>query len=324
MFYIIYKITNLVNNKIYIGKHKTDNLNDSYMGSGKLIQKAINKYSIENFKKEILYIFNNEKDMIDKEAYIVNEGFIKRPDTYNIETGGGGGDFTAALAKFKQLLEDPGWHKQYKDKMQKVVKDPKRCEKASKSLKRYYETHDGAMKGKHHTEETKRKMREIAKNNQRQKGKNNSMYGKRWISHPVTKEVKLINKEELQIYLDKGFINKKNPDSKYKQYQGGKYVKLDPEQKKKNIKTGQLKRKQTLKAKGKQLCYINKQTSERRYFSEGTIIDLTIWEPTWSKFKVEEVEKFLQEGKSWNKIAEYYNTTYWSVYTWYKPFRKKK
>ena len=56
MHYIIYQITNTVNGKIYIGKHQTTDVNDSYMGSGKLLKAAINKYGLAAFKKEILHI----------------------------------------------------------------------------------------------------------------------------------------------------------------------------------------------------------------------------------------------------------------------------
>jgi len=63
MHYIIYKTINLINNKIYIGAHQTKDLNDGYLGSGTLLQRAINKYGEENFKREILYELNSEKDM---------------------------------------------------------------------------------------------------------------------------------------------------------------------------------------------------------------------------------------------------------------------
>lgn len=39
----IYKITNTINNKIYIGRHTTENINDGYMGSGRLLVQAQEK-----------------------------------------------------------------------------------------------------------------------------------------------------------------------------------------------------------------------------------------------------------------------------------------
>ena len=54
--YTVYKITNLLNDKIYIGVHKTENPNDSYYGSGVAIKEAIKKHGKENFRKDILFI----------------------------------------------------------------------------------------------------------------------------------------------------------------------------------------------------------------------------------------------------------------------------
>ena len=89
-YYTVYKTTNLINNKIYVGLHATSNINDNYLGSGVFLKKAIKKYGYQNFKKEILHVFENKKDMINKEKEIVNEEFILRKDTYNMSKGGYG------------------------------------------------------------------------------------------------------------------------------------------------------------------------------------------------------------------------------------------
>lgn len=58
------------------------------MGSGLLIKRAIEKQGIENFEKEILFIFDSKEEAEFKEAEIVNEEFVQRNDTYNIAIGG--------------------------------------------------------------------------------------------------------------------------------------------------------------------------------------------------------------------------------------------
>lgn len=88
--YTVYKINNILTNNYYIGVHKTNNPNDSYMGSGILIQKQIKEYGLKNFNKEILFIFDNEKDAFNKEYELVNEN-LSNPLCLNIAEGGHGG-----------------------------------------------------------------------------------------------------------------------------------------------------------------------------------------------------------------------------------------
>ena len=100
--YIVYQTINLVNNKIYIGVHKTNPEKfDGYIGNGVNInwpssymnpkwpfQYAVKKYGTKNFRRSTLYIFDNEQDAYDKEAELVTLEFVQRSDTYNLIRGG--------------------------------------------------------------------------------------------------------------------------------------------------------------------------------------------------------------------------------------------
>lgn len=87
MYYTIYKITNILDGKFYIGKHKTKDLDDGYMGSGKYIKRAIEKHGVENFKKETLHVFETEAEMNESEARLV----VLSEESYNLCPGGHGG-----------------------------------------------------------------------------------------------------------------------------------------------------------------------------------------------------------------------------------------
>ena len=93
--HLVYKTTNCITGKIYIGVHSTNDPDDSYLGSGINIIESIKKYGKDNFTKEVLFDFPTRKEASDKEKELVTEEFVLRQDTYNASTGGIGytGDY---------------------------------------------------------------------------------------------------------------------------------------------------------------------------------------------------------------------------------------
>ena len=103
MKYIVYKTTNLVNNYIYIGVHKTvkPEAFDGYLGCGVRINKpttyekaktcfqlAVKQFGCKNFKRETLAVFDTAEDAYELEGILVNENFLARSDVYNMILGG--------------------------------------------------------------------------------------------------------------------------------------------------------------------------------------------------------------------------------------------
>lgn len=101
--YIVYKTLNLVNNKIYIGIHKTSNpyTFDGYLGCGvythnsstynnptTAFQCAVKKYGTKNFKRTVLKICKTKEEALKIEEQLVTKEFITRKDVYNMIIGG--------------------------------------------------------------------------------------------------------------------------------------------------------------------------------------------------------------------------------------------
>ena len=89
--FIVYKTTNLINGKIYIGVHDNNGEGfDGYLGSGLLMLKAIKKHGRENFVRETLHSCEDIETAFLLESELVTEEFIERKNTYNLCTGGKG------------------------------------------------------------------------------------------------------------------------------------------------------------------------------------------------------------------------------------------
>jgi group I intron endonuclease len=86
---IIYKTTNVLNGKFYIGQDSKNN--PKYLGSGILLSRAIEKYGQENFTKEILEVCETKEHLNERERFWINEANAKELG-YNIADGGHGGN----------------------------------------------------------------------------------------------------------------------------------------------------------------------------------------------------------------------------------------
>lgn len=122
MVYIVYKTTNLINGKYYVGVHRTNpDIFDGYIGCGvtktdlkkkklKGFPAAVKKYGYHNFKRETLFTFPDNaqgmKDAYAKEAEIVDEKFVKSNQTYNLTVGGKFTAYTTIRKKIAQYTLD--------------------------------------------------------------------------------------------------------------------------------------------------------------------------------------------------------------------------
>ncbi len=88
--FLVYRVTNTLNGKFYIGAHEGVP-DDGYMGSGRLVKRAIQKYGRNSFEKTILQECSTREEMFAYERQLVTAELVGRNDTYNACVGGYGG-----------------------------------------------------------------------------------------------------------------------------------------------------------------------------------------------------------------------------------------
>lgn len=200
--HFLYKTTNLINQKYYIGIHSTNNLSDGYLGSGKRLRYSIRKYGKHNFKLQILEFAKSRDELIQKEKNIVNEDILNDKMCMNLQYGGGGGfsseeHRTLFFKRAKELSKIN--NKKGNDGFLRKMKDSEwrenQIKKQKEGSRKYFDTHNGIWLGKKHKPESIQKMKK-SKNS----GADNPQFGTHWITNGTENK-----KQKKQEYLPEGW-----------------------------------------------------------------------------------------------------------------------
>jgi hypothetical protein len=188
-FHLLYKVTNQLNNRFYIGKHSTRILEDGYLGSGKRIRYEVKKYGKENFVREIMEFCESDIKLNEREKTLVNPETLKDKMCMNIKEGGDGG--------WKDHNIDPAnKHHRQKGGTKTGTKNLRKAE-ATRSVEEWTEIACRGVETKKKKgifEEQHKKFQEAAKTPEaiekkkqkfkeigHQQGEKNSQFGKQWI-----------------------------------------------------------------------------------------------------------------------------------------------
>lgn len=148
---LIYQTINLINGKTYIGQDSRNR--ENYLGSGKALRNAIQKYGSRSFEKKILEICNSKEQLNTREIFWIKKLNSKFPNGYNLTDGGNGTLNLPEVARLKMSIVNIGnknalgyrHTQEEKEKMRKFWAD-------------FFLTDAGKKKAKNHSEKMKGKI----------------------------------------------------------------------------------------------------------------------------------------------------------------------
>ena len=158
MYGYIYKTTNLITGKIYVGQKRASTFDTNYYGSGVRITNLLNKFGKEDFEIELLEECQSEQELNEREIYWIKTlNATDRNVGYNLMDGGYKVRGTHHSLETKKKISKSKTGKHPNRDYTNISQDTKN--KISNTLKKYYETHDNPRKGVHLSDETKQKLR---------------------------------------------------------------------------------------------------------------------------------------------------------------------
>lgn len=172
-YHYIYRTTCQITGKFYVGMHSTDNLEDGYLGSGKILGYSRKKHGDENHKKDIIEMCPTREALKLREKEIVNEQLLADPLNINLKYGGEGGfehqNLNAEVQRAKGAKGNDAMRLLHKTNPEWAAAKAKAT---SESLKAAYA--DGRKKptlpdwtGRKHSPETRAKISASRRNNAR-------------------------------------------------------------------------------------------------------------------------------------------------------------
>lgn len=188
MYGYIYKTTNLVNGKIYVGQKKSETfLKEEYLGSGKRLKSAIMHYGKDSFKVELLEKCSSKQELDEKEIY-----YIKYYDSQNLDIGynltKGGDGVVGAIAWNKGLT---------KEQDVRLIKSDETKKKHSESLKQAYK------EGRRTNNWTLEARKKISESNKRRDLSKFTTRGRSWYTNDIDNV--LVNQDEIKKYESLGY-----------------------------------------------------------------------------------------------------------------------